>query len=209
MSSRSGRGARGSRPRRVRVRRADLVAVVTSAIVGVPLVLATDDRAVRAVALGAVALLVLLLVRGSRSVETPVEAFARVLGTASAMQVRLFRVRVAAVHEVRGNTLVTVTWRAAHTVLLDADGRPLAELARNGLTTAYTMSLPVDDAVAVALLRADRGLGDVGVYGTTDLMTHPRGNLRDHGLTIDQYDLDFPSWSGSLPAQRLSTSWEP
>jgi hypothetical protein len=40
-------------------------------------------------------------------------------------------------------------------------------------------------------------------------MTHPGGNLRDHGLTIDQYDLDFPSWSGSLPAQRLSTSWEP
>lgn len=191
------------------MRRADVVATVGSVLVAIPLLLATDDRAVRAAAIGAVVLMVLRTGRGSRRAETPVEAFARVLGTASAMHVRLRQVRVAAVHEVRGNTLVTVTWRAAHTVLLDADGRPLAELARNGLTTAYTMSLPVDDTVAVALLRADGGLGEVAVYGTTDLMTHPDGNLRDHGLTIDQYDLGFPSWSGSLPAQRLSTSWGP
>jgi hypothetical protein len=178
-------------------------------VVAVTLLRATDDRAVRVAALAAVLIVVLRAARRTRPVESPVEAFARLLGTASAMHVRLRRVRVAAVHEVRGNTLVTVTWRAAHTVLLDADGRPLAELARNGLTTAYTMSLPLDDVVAVAMLRSDRGLGEVSVYGTTDLMAHPDANLRDHGLTIDQYDLDFPSWSGSLPAQRLSTPWEP
>ena len=140
--------------------------------------------------------------------ETPGEAYARALAESTALHLHLGGVRVAALHGHGLATTVTLTWRSATSVLLDADGRPRGQVARNALTTAYTVSLPVRDATAVGLLSRENDLGTVSVYGTTDLVEHPAGTLSDCGVVLDQLDLDFPTWSASLPLGRDLTTWE-
>jgi hypothetical protein len=71
-------------------------------------------------------------------------------------------------------------------------------VARNALTAAWTWTVPVDDDLAVALLSGETGSGRVSIYGTTDLATNPAASLRDSGVVLDQFDLTFPSWSGTL-----------
>jgi hypothetical protein len=139
-----------------------------------------------------------LIVRRRIRGETPDERYARALRESSAMHVHLGGVRIAAVHPGATSTLLSLTWRSATTVLLDADGRPRGEVAHNALTRAYTLNMPVDDVVTAAILAGEHGLGQVSVYGTADVVRDPSATLIDGHLLIDQYDLAFPSWSGSL-----------
>lgn len=186
-----------------------VVALAGAVVLAVPVLWDTGDLGLRGlVVVGTIAVVARAVRRRARPLP-PDEVYTAALAEASAMRVHLMHARVAAVHDGRLPSLVTVTWRGARTTLLDADGRPLAELEHNGLTTAYTLSIPVWDVALVDVLARDTGLGRVSVYGTTDLTTHPDGNLRDHGLYLDQYDLAFPSWSGSLPARPELASWEP
>ncbi len=192
-------GARWVRPRTVA-----LLAAVTLAL---PLGVTTYDPAAYLATssmLLAVQLAVTLSVRWE---EPPVTTYTRALAHAAALHVHLRHVRVAALHDVRGLTLVTVTWRAATTVALDADGRPLASLARNGLVDGYTLTLPFADADVARLLAADARGGDLSVYATTDLATNPDANVLDHGLHLDQYDVEFASWSGSISLSRSLSDW--
>lgn len=129
------------------------------------------------------------------------------LAAASAMRLELDHVRIAAVHRHDVRSMVTITWSGARTVLLDADARPLATALHNGLTSAYTMTFDVDDHVA-ELLAHERGCGEVSVYAVVDLVAHPRGNLREHGVTVEQYDLTLPSWSVSEPRHRIPQPWD-
>ena len=185
------------RSRRLADARFLLVAVVVS--LG-PVVWSSGDLMLRAsYALGCAAALV-VVVRRRRRPGSPSETYTRALQESSALHVRLRHARVVAVRVGYRSTLVTVTWRAASTTLLDADGRARADVRFNALTDAYTMSIPVTDDRVAALLSGETELGSLAVYATTDLMAHPDGNLFDDGVVIDQYDLDFPSWSGSLPA---------
>ncbi len=137
----------------------------------------------------------------------PDERYLDMLSVACAIRVELDHVRIATVHRNHERAMVTVTWRGARTTLLDADARELATAPRNGLTTAYTMTLAVDDHAA-ALLSHERQLGDVSVYAMADLATHPRGNLREHGVTVEQYDVAFATWSGNLPTHRIPQPWD-
>jgi hypothetical protein len=130
--------------------------------------------------------------------ETPHERYARALRESTAMHVHLGGVRIAAVHVGTSSTRLSLTWRSATTVLLDADGRSRGEVARNALTPGYTWSIPVEDPIAAAILVGERDLGRVSVYGTTDVARDPGATLSDGRLVIDQYDLAFPSWTGSL-----------
>lgn len=189
-------------------RTAGLVALVAAAALAAPVLWDSGDLVLRSLVVGGTAALAVSALRRRLRPVPPDEVYAAALGEASAMRVHLLHARVAAVHDGRMPSLVTVTWRGARTTLLDADGRQLAELERNGLTTAYTLSIPVWDTSLVDVLARDTGLGQVSVYGTTDLAAHPDGNLRDHGLYLDQYDVAFPSWSGSLPARAELTPWE-
>ena len=136
------------------------------------------------------------------------ELYLDMLSVGCAVRVDLDHVRVATVHRNHERAMITVTWCGARTTLLDADARPIATALRNGLTTGYTMTLLVDDHVA-ELLSLERALGEVSVYAVTDLAAHPHGNLREHGVTVEQYDLAFPTWSGSLPTHRIPQPWEP
>lgn len=150
---------------------------------------------------------VLVAIHDRFAKEDSDEHYLDMLSVACAIQVELDHVRIATVHRNYERAMVTVTWRGARTTLLDADARELATALRNGLTTAYTMTLSVDDDVA-ALLSHERQLGDVSVYAMSDLATHPRGNLREHGVTIEQYDVAFTMWSGSLPTHRIPQPWD-
>lgn len=142
-----------------------------------------------------------LVVRRRTRPETAAEAYARALGESSALHVHLDGVRIATVHPGITTTLLTVTWRSATSVLLDADGRTCGTVGRNALTSAWTWSVPVDDDLAASLLAGETGLGRVSVYGTIDVAKDPDGSLRDSPLVLDQYDLTFPSWSGTLVDQ--------
>jgi len=187
--------ARRARARRRTAFRALLVAVVVALA---PAVWLSYDLMLRVAYVIAVGVVVTTLVRRRTRGETPDERYARALREASAMHVHLSGVRIAAVHPGTTSTRLSVTWRSATTVLLDADGRPRGEVARNALSSGWTWSLPVDDDVAAAILAGERGLGRVSVYGTTDVVREPGATLYDGRLVIDQYDLAFPSWSGSL-----------
>jgi hypothetical protein len=138
----------------------------------------------------------------------PDEHYLDMLSVGCAVRVDLDHVRVATVHRNHERSMITVTWCGACTTLLDADARPLATALRNGLTTSYTMTLLVDDHVA-EVLTLERSLGEVSIYAVTDLAAHPLGNLREHGVTVEQYDLAFSTWSGSLPTHRIPQPWEP
>ena len=179
------------------------VVALTAAVVLAPVVWFSGDLMLRAAYAIGCGVAVVLVVRRRRDPETHSEAYARALRESSALHLRLRHARVAAVHTGDHGTLVTVTWRAASTTLLDADGRIRATVARNALTNAYTLTLPVSDDTVAQLLAREPALGTLAVYGTTDLAEHPDGNLLDHGVVIDQYDLDFPCWSGSLPSSAL------
>jgi hypothetical protein len=180
----------------------NLVAL-TAAVVLAPVVWFSGDLMLRATYSIACVVAVVLVVRSRRHPESHSVAYTRALRESSALHVRLRHVRVAAVHTGDRGTVVTVTWRAASTTLLDADGRTRATMARNVLTNAYTLSILVSDDIVAQLLAREPALGTLAVYGTTDLAEHPDGNLLDHGVVIDQYDVDFPCWSGSLPMSAL------
>jgi hypothetical protein len=184
-----------------------LLALGTAA--ALPAVWSLGDVVLHTALVAGVLAAVLLCIHRQRRPVPPDVAYAAALGRASAMRVELQQARVVAVHDRRFPCLVTVTWRGARTTLLDEDGRALAELACNGLTSSWTMSIPVGDSRVVDLLTRDDGRGEVSVYGTTDLVAHPSGNLRENGVTLDQYDLEFASWAGSLPAHPELADWEP
>jgi len=180
-------------------RRTALHALLAAVVVALaPAVWLSYDLLLRATYLLGLSVVVTVLVRRRVRGETPHERYARALRESTAMHVHLGGVRIAAVHPGTSSTRLSITWRSATTVLLDADGRSRGEVARNALTPAYTWSLPVDDVVAAALLAGERGLGRVSVYGTTDVVREPGATLSNGRLVIDQYDLAFPSWSGSL-----------
>ena len=192
---------RGTDPRRrVRARRRTALLVVL-AVVLAPVVWLSYDLMERGVYALVVGTAVAVAVRRRTRPESRAEAYARALGESSALHVHLDGVRIAAVHPGVSSTLLTVTWRSATSVLLDADGRPRGTVGRNALTSAWTWSVPVDDDLAIALLSGETGLGRVSAYGTTDLATNPDATLRDSGVVLDQYDLTFPSWSGTLLAE--------
>jgi hypothetical protein len=190
-----GTDAARARARRRTAFRALLAAVV---ITLAPPVWLSYDLMLRVTYLLAVGTVIAVLVRRRTRGETPHERYVRALRESTAMHVHLAGVRIAAVHPGTTSTRISVTWRSATTVLLDADGHPRGEVARNALSPGWTWSLPVDDAVAAGILACERGLGHVSVYGTTDVVREPGATLRDGRLVIDQYDLTFPSWSGSL-----------
>jgi hypothetical protein len=129
------------------------------------------------------------------------------LARASAINVTLHRARILTVHTGQEPALVTVGWRAASTTILDADARTLSEAPGNGLTQGYTWNIPVDDHLA-GLLASDTGLGEVSVYAVVDLVAHPEGGVREHGAQVEQYDLAFTTWSGSLPQHREPRFWD-
>lgn len=133
--------------------------------------------------------------------------YGELMSVASAIRVDLDHVRIAAVHRHPLRSMVTVTWGGARTSLLDADARLLTTALHNGLTTAYTMTLDVSDDAAELLAR-ESGLGEVSVYAVVDLAAHPSGNLREHGVTVEQYDLAFPAWSVSMPRHRIRQPWD-
>jgi hypothetical protein len=200
---------RGTVPRRrTRARRRTTFLIALAAALA-PVVWLSYDLMLRATYALVVGTVVVVVVRRRARPVSAAEAYARALGESSALHVHLDGVRIAAVHPGIITTLFTVTWRSATSVLLDADGHERGTVGRNVLTTAWTWSIPVDDDLAVALLAGETGLGRVSVYGTTDLVRNPHGSLRDSRLGLDQYDLTFPSWSGSLatdavPADRDS-----
>lgn len=173
-----------------------LLAAVAVALA--PPVWMSYDLLLRATYLLALTVGLAVLVRRRIRGETPHERYARALRESTAMHVHLAGVRIAAVHAGTSSTRLSLTWRSATTVLLDADGRPRGEVARNALTPAYTWSIPVEDPIAAALLAGERDLGRVSVYGTTDVAREPGATLIDGRLVVDQYDLAFPSWTGSL-----------
>ena len=180
------------------------IVALATAVVLAPVVWFSGDLMLRATYVLVSGIALVLVVRSRRRSETRSEAYARALRESSGLHVRLRHARVAAVRTSDRGTLVTVTWRAASTTLLDADGRTRMTVARNALTNAYTMSIPLSDDAVAQLLAREPALGTLAVYGTTDLAEHPDGNLLDHGVVIDQYDVDFPCWSGSLPLSALS-----
>jgi hypothetical protein len=137
----------------------------------------------------------------------PDEHYLDMLSAASAIRVELDNVRIATVHRSVERAMISVTWCGARTTLLDADAHELARAPRNGLTTSYTMTIPVDDDVA-AMLSRERTHGEVSVYAVTDLAAHHDGNVREHGVIVEQYDLAFRLWSGSLPTRRIPQPWE-
>jgi hypothetical protein len=186
----------------VRARRRTTFLVVLTALLA-PVVWLSYDLMLRASYALVVGTVVAVVLRRRARPESPVEAYARALGESSALHVHLDGVRIAAVHPGIITTLLTVTWRSATSVLLDADGHVRGSVGRNALTAAWTWSIPVDDDLAVALLAGETGLGRVSVYGTTDLARNPQGSLRNSRLVLDQYDLTFPSWSGSLAADAV------
>jgi len=200
---------RGTDPRRrVRARRRTALLVALAAGLA-PVVWLSYDLMMRGAYALAVGCAVAVVVRRRTRPESAAEVYARALGESSALHLHLDGVRIAAVHPGISTTLLTVTWRSATSVLLDADGRPRGTVGRHALTSAWTWSIPVDDDLAVALLSGETGLGRVSVYGTTDLAANPAGSLLDSGVVLDQYDLTFPSWSGTLltepvPADRES-----
>jgi hypothetical protein len=186
----------------VRARRRTALLVVLAAVLAPVVWLSYDlmERGVYAIAVGTA---VVVVVRRRIRPETRAEAYLRALGESSGLHVHLDGVRIAAVHPGITTTLLTVTWRSATSMLLDADGRPRGTVGRNALTSAWTWSVPVDDDLAIALLSGETGLGRVSVYGTTDLAANPSATLRDSGVVLDQYDLTFPSWSGTLLAEAV------
>jgi len=190
---------RGTDPRRrVRARRRTALLVALAAGLA-PVVWLSYDLMMRGAYALAVGCAVAVVVRRRTRPESAAEVYARALGESSALHL----------HPGISTTLLTVTWRSATSVLLDADGRPRGTVGRHALTSAWTWSIPVDDDLAVALLSGETGLGRVSVYGTTDLAANPAGSLLDSGVVLDQYDLTFPSWSGTLltepvPADRES-----
>jgi hypothetical protein len=193
--------------RRVRRPGRRTLALLAGAALAAPAWTSGDLPLRMAVVATAVALLAYVIHRCSAAVD-PDKHYLDMLSVACALRVDLDHVRVATVHRNHQRPMVTVTWYGARTTLLDADARTLATSLRNGLTTTYTMTLVVDDHVADLLWR-DRSLGDVSIYAVTDLAAHPGGNLREHGVTVEQYDLAFESWTGSIPTHRIPQPWEP
>ena len=192
------RGTDAAARARARRRTAFRVLIVAVALGLAPAVWLSYDLMLRVVYLLAVGAVCVVLVRRRVRGETPHERYARALRESTAMRTPQRWTCIAAVHPSTTSTRLSVTWRSATTVLLDADGRSRGEVARNALSPGWTWSLPVDDAVAAALLAGERGFGQVSVYGTTDVVREPGATLSDGRLVIDQYDLAFPSWSGSL-----------
>ena len=192
------RGADAARRARARRRTAFRALLVAGVVALAPAVWMSYDLMLRAVYLLAVSAVATVLARRRARGETPEERYARALHESTAMHVHLGGVRIAAVHPGTTSTRFSVTWRSATTVLLDADGRSRGEVARNALSPGWTWSLLVDDTVAAAILAGERGLGRVSVYGTTDVVSDPGATLSNGRLVIDQYDVAFPSWSGSL-----------
>jgi hypothetical protein len=172
--------------------------LIALAAVLAPVVWLSYDLMLRSAYVLTLACVVIVVVRRHTRPETAVEAYARALGESSALHVHLDGVRIAAVHPGITSTLFTLTWRSATSVLLDADGRTRGTVGRNALTSAWTWSIPVDDDLAATLLARDSGLGRVSVYGTVDVARDPQGTLRDSGVILDEYELAFPTWSGTL-----------
>jgi len=192
------RGTHARAQARARRRTATRALLAAVAVALAPAIWLSYDLMLRAVYVLVLAAVVAVVVRRRTRGETPHERYERALRESTAMHVHLGGVRIAAVHPGVVSTRLTITWRSATTVLLDADGRPRGEVARNALTPGYTWSLPVDDVVTAAVLAGERGLGQLSVYGTTDVVREPWATLGDGRLVIDQYDLAFPSWTGSL-----------
>jgi len=192
------RSTRSARRAGARRRTALLVLLAAAGVALGPAVWLSYDLMLRTAYGTALLVTALVLARRRLRGETPAQAYARALGESSAMHVHLGGVRIAAVHVRPTAALLTLTWRSATTALLDADGRTRAEVARNGLTSAYTLTIALEDPVAVGLLDGETGLGSVSVYATTDLFAHPTATLRSGRVVVDQYDLVFPCWSGSL-----------
>jgi hypothetical protein len=188
----------GTDPRRRRRARRRTTFLVALALALAPVVWLSYDLMLRSAYVIASACVVMVVVRRRTRPETTAEAYARALGESSALHVHLDGVRIAAVHLGSTTPLLTLTWRSATSVLLDADGRARGTVGRNALTSAWTWSIPVDDDLAATLLAREPGLGRVSVYGTVDVARDPHGTLRDSGVVLDQYDLAFPSWTGTL-----------
>jgi hypothetical protein len=185
---------------------ARLAALAVAAAV-VPMAWQTHDAPLRfSVVLGA-AFLGVRAVLARSTPRDPGVRYDAMLEHAAAIRVDLLRTRILQVHRGLDRSTVTVAWRGARSVLLDADARTLATAPRNGLTSAYTMTLVVDDRVA-ELLDHHTGLGEVSVYAVVDLLAHPEGNLRQHGLVVEQYDVSFAAWTGSLPTHRVLQPWD-
>jgi len=182
-------------------------AALVLAVVLVPLAWQTHDAPLRFSVVLAGAFLGVRSVLARRTRRDPGVRYDAMLEHAAAIRVDLLRARVLQVHRGLDRATVTVAWRGARSVLLDADARALATAPRNGLTSAYTMTLVVDDRVA-ELLDHHTGLGEVSVYAVVDLLAHPEGNLREHGLVVEQVDVSFAAWTGSLPTHRVLQPWD-
>ncbi|MBI1378047.1 MAG: hypothetical protein GC157_11290 [Frankiales bacterium] len=203
------RQQRSAPPRRRSTRRRRVLTCL-AALAAAPLLVSawgTDDLVVQGLLLLTAGTWTALRLRRLRERRRRPLTDPEAMRLSSAMHVHLRGVRVADVHVRDEEVRVTFTWRAASTMLLDDDGRPVAELARNALTSAYTIGVPVRDTDVAERLRDDHDLGELSIYGTTDVAVHPEGNVLEHGLRIDQYDLAFASWSGSLPAGRALADW--
>jgi len=188
-------------------RRARRVAALLVGLALVPPAWSSGDFLLRAAVVVAASALVTYAVQQRFVPADPDEHYLDMLSAASAIRVELDHVRIATVHRNVDRAMISVTWCGARTTLLDADARELAIALRNGLTTSYTMTIPVQDDVA-AMLSRERAHGEVSVYAVTDLAAHHDGNLREHGVTVEQYDLAFELWSGSLPTHRIPQPWE-
>ena len=100
--------------------------VLAAAVVLAPAAWSSGDLPLRAAYALACGIAIAVVVRRRRRPETRSEAYARALRDSSALHVRLRHARVAAMHTSDQGTMITVTWRAASTTLLDADGRTRA-----------------------------------------------------------------------------------
>lgn len=174
----------------------------------VPLLWSLDDAVLRSATILSAAAAIALVVRRELKPADPAVVYDEALARAVGVRVELAHVRVVAVCVKRMPAHVMFTWREANTTLLDADCRPLAELAGNGLTTHYTWSVPIRDDDVVARLASERSPGRVSVYAVTDLATYPRCNLRDDGFVVEQHDIEFPGWSATVRSRREELSWD-
>jgi hypothetical protein len=174
----------------------------------VPLLWWLDDAVLRSATLLAAASSIALVIRRELKPVDPAVVYDAALTRAVGVRVELTHARVVAVHDKRLPAHVMFTWREAVTTLLDADCRPLAEQAGNGLTTCYMWSVPIRDDDVVARLASEHALGRVSVYAVTDLAMYPHCNLRDDGFVVEQHDIAFPGWSATVRSRREELSWD-